>query len=86
MNLSKGISLIIFTVTAMDSLKLVFPDHTTITSLTNNFGKYFADKIAKLRSGLSSTDADPPVPHKNKFLSGSCQRRGNFQNHQVAIK
>ena len=53
------------------SPKNVLPDHTTINSLTNTFGKYFADKIAKLRSGLLSTDADPPVSgsYKNKFVS-----------------
>ena len=32
-----------------------------MNSLVNTFGRYFADKIAKLRSGLLSTDADPPV-------------------------
>ena len=53
------------------SPKIVLPDHTTINSLMNNFGKYFADQIAKLRSGLLSTDADPPVrsSYKNKFVS-----------------
>ena len=53
------------------SPKIVLPDHTTINSLTNTFGKYFADKIAKLRFGLLSTDADPPVSgsYKNKFVS-----------------
>ena len=53
------------------SPKIVLPDHTSINSLTNAFGKYFADKIAKLRSGLLSTDAKPPVPgsYKNKFVS-----------------
>ena len=51
--------------------KNVLPDHTTIKSLTNTFGKYFADKIAKLRSGLLSTDADFPIPgsYKNRFVS-----------------
>ena len=44
------------------SPKIVLPDHTTINSLTKTFGKYFADKIAKLRSGLLSTGVDPPVP------------------------
>ena len=35
-----------------------------------HFGKYFANKIAKLWSGLLFTDADPPVPgsYKNKFI------------------
>ena len=53
------------------SPKIVLPDPTTINSLTNTFGKYFADKIAKLRSGLLSTDADPlvSVSYKNKFVS-----------------
>ena len=53
------------------SPKIVLPDHTTIHSLINSFGKYFSDKIAKLRSGLLSTDADPPVSgsNKNKFVS-----------------
>ena len=53
------------------SPKIVLPDHTTINSLINTFGKYFADKIAKLRSGLLSTDADPPVSgsYKNKCVS-----------------
>ena len=53
------------------SPKMVLPDHTTINSLTNTFGKYFADKIVKLRSGLLSTDADPPVSgsYTNKFVS-----------------
>ena len=55
------------------SPKIVLTDHTTINSLINTFGKYFADKIAKLSSGLLSTDADPPVsgwvPTKNKFVS-----------------
>ena len=37
---------------------MALPDHTTINSLTNTFGKYFANTIAKLRSGLLSTDAD----------------------------
>ena len=50
------------------SPKVVLPDHTTINSLINTFGKYFTDKIAKLRSELLSTDADPPVSgsYKNK--------------------
>ena len=49
----------------------ILPDHTNINSLINTFRKYFADKIAKLRSGLLSTDADPPVSGfcKNKFVS-----------------
>ena len=53
------------------SPKIVLPDHTTINSLINTFGKYFADKIAKLRFGLLSTDANPPVSgsYKNKFVS-----------------
>ena len=53
------------------SPKIVLPDHTTINSLTNTIGKYFADKIAKLRSRLLSTDADPPVPasYKNKLVA-----------------
>ena len=46
-------------------------DHTTINSLINTFGRYFTDKIAKLRSGLLSTDVNPPVSgsYKNKFVS-----------------
>ena len=53
------------------SPKIVLPDHTNINSLINTFGRYFADKIAKLRSGLLPTDADPPVSgfFKNKFVS-----------------
>ena len=53
------------------SPKMVLPDYTTMNSLVNTFGRYFADKIAKLRSGLLSTDADPPVSgsYKNKFVS-----------------
>ena len=53
------------------SPKIVLPDHTAINSLTNTFGRYFTDKIAKLRSGLLSTDVDPPVTssYKNKFVS-----------------
>ena len=48
------------------SPKIGLPDHTTINSLTNTYGKYFADKIAKLRSGLLSTDVSPrsQVPAK----------------------
>ena len=53
------------------SPKMVLPDYITMNSLVNTFGRYFADKIAKLRSGLLSTDADPPVSgsYKNKFVS-----------------
>ena len=53
------------------SPKIVLPDHTTTNSLIDTFGRYFTDKIAKLRSGLLSTDVDPPVSHsyKNKFAS-----------------
>ena len=53
------------------SPKMVLPDDTTMNSLVNTFGRYFADKIAKLRSGLLSTDADLPVSgsYKNKFVS-----------------
>ena len=53
------------------SQKIVLPYHTTINSLTNTIGKYFADKIVKLKSGLLSTDADPPVSgsYKNNFVS-----------------
>ena len=53
------------------SPKIVLPDHTTINSLINTSGRYFTDKIAKLRSGLLSTDVDPPVSrsYKNKFVS-----------------
>ena len=53
------------------SPKIVLPVHTTINSLTNTFAKYFADKIAKLRSGLLSNDADPSVlgSYKNKFVA-----------------
>ena len=52
------------------SPKMVLPDYTTMNSLVNTFGRYFADKIAKLRSGLLSTDVDPPVSgsYKNKFF------------------
>ena len=41
------------------------------TVLINTLGKYFADKIGKLRSELLSADADPPVlgSYKNKFVS-----------------
>ena len=51
--------------------KIVLPNHTNINSLINTFGRYYADKIAQLRSGLLSTDADPPVSGfcKNKFFS-----------------
>ena len=59
------------------SPKILLPDHTTINSLTNTFGKYFADKIAKLRSRLLSADADPlsQVPTEmSLFLFGPCQR------------
>ena len=47
----------------------VLRDCTTINSLTNNLDKYFANKIAKLRLGLVSTDAEPldPGPYKKKF-------------------
>ena len=71
------------------SPKIVLPDHTNINSLINTFGRYFADKIAKLRSGLLSTDADPPVSGfcKNKFfLSGPCQRKKSLKSlspHQI---
>ena len=53
------------------SPQIVLLDHTTINSLINTFGRYFTDKIAKLRSDLSSTDVDPPVSgsYKNKFVS-----------------
>ena len=53
------------------SPKNVLPDHTTINSLINTFGKYFTDKIAKLRSGFLSTDVDPHVSrsYQNKFVS-----------------
>ena len=53
------------------SPKIVLPDHTTINSLINTFGRYFTDKIDKLRSELLSTDVDPPVTssYKNKFVS-----------------
>ena len=46
-------------------------DHTTINSLINTFGRYFANKIAKLRFGLLTADADAPVSgsYKNKFVS-----------------
>ena len=51
----------------------MLPDHTTINSLINTFGRYsyFTDKIAELRSGLLSNDVDPPVTssYKNKFVS-----------------
>ena len=52
------------------SPKMVLPDYTTMNSLINTFGRYFAHKIAKLTSGLLSTDADPPVSgsYKNKFV------------------
>ena len=32
------------------SPKIVLPDHTTINNLIYTFGRYFTDKIAKLRS------------------------------------
>ena len=53
------------------SPKMVLPDYTTMNSLVNTFGRYFADKIAKLRSGLLSTDVNPPVSgsYKSKFVS-----------------
>ena len=53
------------------SPKIVLPDHTTINSLIHTFGRYFTDKIAKLRSGLLSTDVDTPVTssYKNKLVS-----------------
>ena len=53
------------------SPKIVLPDHTTINSLINTFGRYFVDKITELRSGLLSTDADPRVSgsYKSKFVS-----------------
>ena len=53
------------------SPKIVLPDHTSINGLTNTFSKYYADKIAKLISGLLSTDADPPVSgsYQNKSVS-----------------
>ena len=53
------------------SPKIVLPGHTNINSLINTFGRYVAVKIAKLRSGLLSTDADPPVSGfcKNKVVS-----------------
>ena len=53
------------------SPKMVLPDYTTMNSLVNTFGRYFADKNAKLRSGLLSTDVDPPASgsYKNKFVS-----------------
>ena len=49
----------------------MLPDHTTTNNLINTFGRYFRDKIAKLRSGLLSTDVDPTVTssYKNKFVS-----------------
>ena len=50
------------------SPKIVLPDHTNINSLINIFGRYFAGKIAKLRSGLLSTDPDP-------FVSGFCPNK-----------
>ena len=48
------------------SPKTVLLDCITINSLANNFGKYFAVKIVKLRSGLESTDVGSldPGPHK----------------------
>ena len=65
------------------SPKIVLPDHTTINSLINTFGRYFTDKIAKLRSGLLSTDVDPlsHVPTKiSLFLSGPCQRKKSLKS------
>ena len=41
------------------SQKIVLLDHTTIISFTNTLGKYSANKSAKVRSALLSTDADP---------------------------
>ena len=53
------------------SPKIVLRVYTTIISLTNTFGKYFADKLSKLTTGLKSTNADPPATgsYKNKFVS-----------------
>ena len=65
------------------SPKMVLPDYTTMNSLVNTFERYFADKIAKLRSGLLSTDADPPVSgsyKKSLFLSGPCQRKKSLKS------
>ena len=52
------------------SPKIVLPDHTTINSLIKTFGRYFTNKIAKLRSGLLSTDVNPSVSrfYRNKFV------------------
>ena len=71
------------------SPKIAPPGHTTINSLINTFGKYFSDKIAKLRSGFLSSDADPPVSrsHKNKLVfSGPSQRTKSLKSlssHQI---
>ena len=67
------------------SPKIVPPDHTTINSLINTFGRYFTDKIAKLRSGLLSTNVDPPVSHsyKNKFVSFRTMSLTPLSLHQI---
>ena len=65
--------------------KMVLPDYTTMNSLVNTFGRYFADKIAKLRSGLLSTDADPPVSssYKNKFVSFRTMSEEEVPDHSI---
>ena len=67
------------------SPKMVLPDYTTMNSLVNTFGRYFADKIAKLRSGLLSTDADPPVSssYKNKFVSFRTMSEEEVPDHSI---
>ena len=65
------------------SPKNVLPDNTTIISLSNTFGRYFTDKIAKLRCDLLSTDVDPPsqVPTKiSLFPSEPSQRKKSLKS------
>ena len=65
------------------SPKIVLPDHTTINSLINTFSRYFTDKIAKLRSGLLSTDVDPlsQVPTKiSLFPSEPSQKKKSLKS------
>ena len=65
------------------SPKIVLPNHTTINSLINTFGRYFTDKITKLRSGLLSMMSIPlsQVPTKiSLFLSGPSQRKKSLKS------
>ena len=71
------------------SPKIVLPDHTTTNSLINTFGRYFTDIIAKLRSGLLSTDVDPPSQFPTKislFPSEPSQKKKSLKSlslHQI---